>query len=167
GRAWEHPAPKSELSSDPQDGDVDLLAAMGTCCSEQQIVEDTPFLITRSNEEFVVDAFTLKVFARTMWPILTKFGEGVVKDELMPKVNAKLPSHLAISIRRFSLGDKPPEFGPLRIIETTNAIFTQIDDSDRIRALLPISWQSDEEIAVMVMGLPVGVCSIKVRGELL
>ena len=40
GRAWEHPAPKSELSSDPQDGDVDLLAAMGTCCSEQQIVED-------------------------------------------------------------------------------------------------------------------------------
>ncbi|CAJ1459525.1 unnamed protein product [Effrenium voratum] len=70
---------------------------MGTCCSEQQIVEDTPFLITRSNEEFVVDAFTLKVFARTMWPILTKFGEGVVKDELMPKVNAKLPSHLAIS----------------------------------------------------------------------
>ncbi|CAJ1345359.1 unnamed protein product [Effrenium voratum] len=140
---------------------------MGTCCSEQQIVEDTPFLITRSNEEFVVDAFTLKVFARTMWPILTKFGEGVVKDELMPKVNAKLPSHLAISIRRFSLGDKPPEFGPLRIIETTNAIFTQIDDSDRIRALLPISWQSDEEIAVMVMGLPVGVCSIKVRGELL
>eukprot|EP00435_Cladocopium_sp_Y103_P003413 s4476_g1.t1 len=124
-----------------------------------------------NNSEVIVDASTIAEFAARLWPVLSKLTEGIFVNEVIPKVNKRLPGMFNISLRSFSIGAKPPTFGQMRsknqrIIETES--FTSATEiSDRLRTILPFIWDSQAQVDAVVAGFHVGVQKIQIKAEIL
>lgn len=146
---------------------------MGTCCSQSSQdnfeVESLPveqWQGLANNSEVIVDASTIAEFAARLWPVLSKLTEGIFVNEVIPKVNKRLPGMFNISLRSFSIGAKPPTFGQMRIIETES--FTSATEiSDRLRTILPFIWDSQAQVDAVVAGFHVGVQKIQIKAEIL
>ncbi|CAK9056426.1 unnamed protein product [Durusdinium trenchii] len=120
-----------------------------------------------AEEEVIVSASTITEFAKRLWPVLSKLAEGIVVNEVIPRVNKTLPGAFNISLRSFTIGQKPPSFGQMRIIETKKVMQSRSDHSDRLRTVLPFLWDSGQEISAVVAGFHVGVANIKIKAEIL
>lgn len=147
---------------------------MGTCCSSQSSpdafeIESLPVERLRGlaeDNEVIVDASTITEFAKRLWPVLSKLTEGIFVNEVISKVNKVLPGMFNISLRSFSIGEKPPMFGQMRIIETQGITSAQ-DVSDRLRTILPFVWDSQAQVDAVVAGFRVGVQKIQIKAEIL
>jgi len=127
------------------------------CCNGEGNTKDTFNIEIVDRKGVILDAPTAEMFAQTLWPALAKITEGVVINEILPKVNESSP--VSLSITKFSIGTIPPVFGALRISEP--------EFPYRLRGVLPVQWHSDQELSLVVLGLPVGVKDLKIDATLI
>ncbi|CAE7345106.1 ESYT1, partial [Symbiodinium sp. CCMP2456] len=105
----------------------------------------------------VLNAATADELMSTFWPILVDLSKGIIETELLPAVNAMSPVN--ISLTKFTLGNTPPSFGKMTL--------TQPQHPFRLRAALPISWESDQVIEAVALSIPIGVKDLKIKARLL
>jgi len=135
-------------------------------CSESTAVADseTSLEVTKVKVEdekedgsIVLNAATADELMSTFWPILVDLSKGIIDSELMPALNSMSPVNIRLT--KFTLGNTPPTFGKMTL--------TQPQHPFRLRAALPISWESDQVIEAVALSIPIGVRDLKIKARLL
>lgn len=95
-----------------------------------------------------------------LWPRIDGFVQDMIHDSIEPSINASLPGLLkgGVKFPKVSLGDASPLLGPI--------VVHNDEDSGAIEMHVGIDFTSELDIELLVMGMPVGVTSFMLKGDL-
>jgi hypothetical protein len=105
----------------------------------------------------------LNFVAKEIWPYFRGAVEGDIKNDLETAINANLPSVLSSAeFTKFSLGDSPPEFGPIVAYAKTRQLHRGIELD------IGFNWSCNGviELKLLPVGVTMGITSLKLKGEI-
>jgi len=97
---------------------------------------------------------------RILWPRIDIFVEDLIKTSIEPSINASLPGMLqgGVKFQKVSLGNASPLLGPITVQHDK--------DSGAIEMHVGIDFTSELDVQLIVMGIPVGITSFLLKGDL-
>lgn len=105
-------------------------------------------------------ATVMNEMIKILWPRIDKFVEELIHNSIQPSINDSLPGMLkgGVKFPKVSLGDASPLLGPMYINydKVTGAIEMHVG----------IDFTSELDVELLVMGLPIGITSFFLRGDL-
>lgn len=102
----------------------------------------------------------LNEMIRILWPRIGAYVEELVQNSIEPSINAALPGMLkgGVKFTKVSLGASSPLLGPL-VVENNK-------ETGAIEMHMGIDFSSDLDVELTAMGIPVGITSMYIKGDL-
>lgn len=106
-------------------------------------------------------AHALNDMIKILWPRIDTFVEDLIHNSIEPSINASLPGLLkgGVKFPKVSLGAASPLLGPIYVDHNK--------ESGAIEMHIGIDFTSDLNVELLVMGVPIGITSIFLRGDLI
>jgi len=102
----------------------------------------------------------LNSLVQLLWPRIKEYIGELLQTDVEPAINEALPKVFKGSVKftKVSLGEKCPCLGPLRV--------ERRQKSDDIEVSLGIRFDSDLNVELTAVGVPVGICRVSLQGQL-
>jgi Ca2+-dependent lipid-binding protein len=93
-----------------------------------------------------------------LWPRIDTYVKNMLKDDIQPSIQKKLPSMVSFAFTKVTLGKAAPRFGPMTVGQR------QTDEEIRIR--LGLDLATELEIDISCAKVPIGLRKLLIRGVL-